>query len=32
MSRVIVQGFPGVQDPRALDALIEDCQQARLLA
>jgi alkanesulfonate monooxygenase SsuD/methylene tetrahydromethanopterin reductase-like flavin-dependent oxidoreductase (luciferase family) len=32
VSRVIVQGFPGVQDPRALDILIEDCQGAGLVA
>ena len=31
LSRVIVQGFPGVQDPAALDALIEDCAAAGLL-
>jgi alkanesulfonate monooxygenase SsuD/methylene tetrahydromethanopterin reductase-like flavin-dependent oxidoreductase (luciferase family) len=30
-SRVIVQGFPGVQDPAALDSLIRDCQEAGLL-
>jgi alkanesulfonate monooxygenase SsuD/methylene tetrahydromethanopterin reductase-like flavin-dependent oxidoreductase (luciferase family) len=31
MARVIVQGFPGVQDPAALDALIRDCAAAGLL-
>jgi alkanesulfonate monooxygenase SsuD/methylene tetrahydromethanopterin reductase-like flavin-dependent oxidoreductase (luciferase family) len=31
MARVIVQGFPGVQDPAALDALIQDCADAGLL-
>jgi hypothetical protein len=31
LARVIVQGFPGVQDPAALDALIRDCGEAGLL-
>jgi alkanesulfonate monooxygenase SsuD/methylene tetrahydromethanopterin reductase-like flavin-dependent oxidoreductase (luciferase family) len=29
--RIIVQGFPGVQDPGALEELIEDCRAVTLL-
>lgn len=31
LSRVIVQGFPGVKDPAALESLIADCDAAGLL-
>ncbi|HUG46943.1 MAG TPA: LLM class flavin-dependent oxidoreductase [Candidatus Limnocylindria bacterium] len=31
LSRAVVQGFPGVHDPAALDALIEDCAAVGML-